>query len=131
MTRCGHVCCEITANRYHVHQHPPELCQRCSAIPDNRGVFDGESEGEVKEAEGVDLAELVADVLAHVVPEIPGLPVGVELAELVCDETRAVHEAATVDQLLAGLGRGELLTALAGRVAMAMAFGPATTEVAR
>lgn len=77
------------------------------------------------------LAELVADVLAHVVPEIPGLPVGVELAELLCDETRAVHETAAVDPLLAGLDRSELLTTLAGRVAVSLAFRPVGTGVPR
>jgi hypothetical protein len=112
---CGHRCCAIRDNPYHRHADPPSGCERCAALGDP-----------VVADEHVDLAELVAEVLAHVVPQIPGLPSGIELAERVCAETRAVHAAAAGDPLLAGLNLEEQRTVLAGRVALALAFGPAT-----
>jgi hypothetical protein len=107
---CEHSCCSIRGNPYHLHERPPERCLGCSAA-------DGEPSGEVS------LGELVAEVVARVAPEIPGLPTGRELVEQITAETRAVHAAAAADPVLAGVPAAERHTVLAGRVGLALAFG--------
>jgi hypothetical protein len=112
---CGHICCTIAGNRYHAHRDPPGLCDRCAWA-------DGDDAPRT-----VGLGSLVeAAVVAHLAPEVPGLPTGAELAERVGPEVLAVCEQARTDPDLAGLGADELRLALAGRVVIARCPSPAT-----
>jgi hypothetical protein len=111
VTSCGHRCCEIAGNSYHRHADPPDTCARCTAL--------------AREIDAVSLGQLVAEVVALVVPEIPGLPRGSELSTLVGIETTAVHRAARHDPQLYGLDADLRRTVLAGRVGISLAFGKA------
>jgi hypothetical protein len=73
-------------------------------------------------AESAELGRLVADVVARVVPELPGLPAAAELTELVASQALAVYAAGLVDPALQMLHERDRRTALAGRVGLAIAF---------
>jgi hypothetical protein len=43
MRTCGHRCCSIATNSYHVHLQPPQRCSRCAEVeplPDEPGQTD-------------------------------------------------------------------------------------------
>jgi hypothetical protein len=113
MSTCGHACCGITGNRYHVHTHEPGACGRCAEALDHRPVSTG---------------TIVADVISRVVPEIPGLPAGAELIERVSVEVTAACTDARTDPDLAGLDPAALHTTISGRVGIALAFNTSTVE---
>ena len=115
MRDCGHRCCHIRTNGYHRHVDAPATCPHCAraTLLADTGPPAGES---------VVLARIVSDVLARVAPEIPGLPAGAELAELVTGHALAVFAAGLVDPELHGLGERERRAVLAARVGLALAF---------
>jgi hypothetical protein len=122
---CGHRCCAITANAYHVHADPPLSCTRCAAVPPGADPAADEA------AEVMSLAQLVADVVAQVAPQIPDLPTGAALAELVGAVALHVHRNADEDDGLHGLDPDERSLVLAGRVGLALAFPAAFDPAAR
>jgi hypothetical protein len=107
---CGHRCCRIAGNAYHSHVEPPTTCPRCAALVPP------------EEADVAGLAHLVADVVANVAPQIPGLPGGPTLAELVGEHALAVFRSALAEPTLQVMPRAERRTVLAGRVALVLAF---------
>lgn len=104
---CGHLCCQIADNAYHVHAEPPPSCPRCAALG---------------EAEPVALGRLVAEVLLHVAPEIPGLPGGAALAALVGHHALDTYRAARDEPAVRALRDSERRAVLAARVGLALAF---------
>jgi hypothetical protein len=70
----------------------------------------------------VSLAHLVADVVANVAPQIPGLPGGSVLAQLVGEHALSVYRSALAEPTLQVLPRAERQTVLAGRVGLVLAF---------
>jgi hypothetical protein len=108
-TNCGHICCAIAENQYHVHADEPQECGRCI-----------KKAGQASGVEG--LGRLVATVLVRVAPEIPGLPTGPALVDRVADAVITVYEAARHDPELAGLSGEARHRTLVGRVALALAF---------
>jgi hypothetical protein len=125
MRGCGHRCCDIPSNGFHTHREPPTGCARCARIP----------EPETKELpvvrprpkapehrESYLLGRIVADVLARIAPQIPGLPGGSELNELVASHALAVYAGGLVDPDLQALGPRDQRSVLAARVGMALAF---------
>lgn len=107
---CGHQCCEIPSNRYHTHAGPPAHCPRCART--------GGHEGPVT----VTLGRILADVLARVAPQIPGLPTDEELTDLVASHTMTVYATGLIDPDVQRLDEREQRTVLAGRVGMELAF---------
>jgi hypothetical protein len=118
VNHCGHRCCEITGNAYHSHVEPPATCPRCAARPSGPGDVPPPPEG----SDLVSLGHLVADVVTNVAPEIPGLPGGSALAQLVGDSALSVYRAALSEPTLQVLPRAERQIVLAGRVGLALAF---------
>jgi hypothetical protein len=108
VSHCGHRCCTIADNAYHRHLDPPPTCPQCA-----RAYHQNES--------GL-LGRIVNDVLIRVAPEIPGLPTGAELAELVASHALAVYAAALVDPDVRALDERSRRTVLAARVGLALAF---------
>jgi hypothetical protein len=72
--------------------------------------------------ESVVLGRIVADVVARVAPQIPGLPADAELSELVASHALAVYAAGLVDPDVQVLAERERRTVLAARVGLALAF---------
>jgi hypothetical protein len=106
-TGCGHDCCSVARNRYHVHAAEPARCEHCT---DARQDLD-------------DLADIVSTVVNRVAPEIPGLPTDPDaLIDQVIDVTTAVHEATRTDGGLRALSPRRRRTVLAARVGIALAF---------
>jgi hypothetical protein len=68
------------------------------------------------------LGRIVADVVARVAPEIPGLPTDAALTELVASHALAVYAAGLVDPDVQGLDERDRRTVLAARVGLALAF---------
>jgi hypothetical protein len=117
MSHCGHQCCEIPSNGYHAHTEPPSSCGRCGDAGDS-AVDAGPGQGR----ESAVLGRLVADVVARVAPQIPGLPAETELTEIVASHALAVYAAGLVDPDLQILGERDRRTVLAARVGLALAF---------
>jgi hypothetical protein len=105
VSHCGHRCCEIADNAYHAHLEPPEVCARCGLM-----------------GSSVPLGRIVAEVVSRVAPEIPGLPVSAELAELVARLSLTVYAEAVADPEVLRLAEDDQTTVLAGRVGIALAF---------
>ena len=114
MSDCGHQCCEIPYNGYHAHTGPPSSCRHCAVTADTPAMSSG--------AESVVLGRIVADVVARVAPQIPGLPADAELSELVASHALAVYAAGLVDPDVQVLAERERRTVLAARVGLALAF---------
>lgn len=106
---CGHLCCQIATNPYHVHTSPAASCTRCAVAVDD-----------LPRPERLGL--IAAGVLAHVAPEIPGLPRGEALDRLVAAEVRTVCEAADSDPEISALAPQERALVLIGRIGLALAF---------
>jgi hypothetical protein len=70
----------------------------------------------------VPLGRIVAEVVARVAPEIPGLPAASQLADLVARHSLAVYSDALADPEVLGLSEEDQTTVLAGRVGIALAF---------
>ena len=130
MSGCGHRCCEIPSNSYHTHTGPPAVCGRCasaidpvagSACADQTGAAGGE-QAEPGAPESYLLGRIVADVVARVVPQIPGLPSGTELTELVASHALAVYASGLVEPEIQSLDDRDRRSVLAARVGMALAF---------
>jgi hypothetical protein len=115
MAGCRHRCCAIRSNPYHSHVDPPEGCRRCRVADVERLGFE--------------VDELVDAVLATLTPEIPGLPRGEPLAELVLAHAADVCLAAQDDPQLEHLDPEQRRTVLAGRVAVALAYPPVAPAV--
>lgn len=113
---CGHRCCRIRANAYHVHPRSPERCQPC------RAAAAREPEPRTPVVTVEDLALVVESVLTRVAPEVPGLPTGATLTELVSASALDHWVAALDDPDLIGTDRRERRRILAGRVGVALAF---------
>jgi hypothetical protein len=135
MNGCGHRCCEIPSNSYHTHLGSPAACPRCAheplpgpvspfAPPPPAAPPAPGDEGDGASAEGYLLGHIVSDVLARLAPEIPGLPSGDELAELVTSHALALYAAGIVEPGLQSLSERERHTVLASRVGLALAFPP-------
>jgi hypothetical protein len=140
MSDCGHLCCEIPSNSYHAHIGPPSICQQCASASATVSASPGSASGPEPAVIGADVAadrgaavvgtrseshvlgRIVADVVARVVPQIPGLPVETELTELVASHALAVYAAGLVDPDVQVLGERERRTVLAARVGLALAF---------
>jgi hypothetical protein len=113
---CEHDCCGIPENGYHVHTEVPDRCQRCSVVTSSAG------EATIRVSESVTLAEVVADVVASVAPQIPDLPAAAELADLVAHHALAVYAASLDDADVQALDGRTQRTVLAARVGLALAF---------
>ena len=114
MSDCGHQCCEIPSNGYHAHTGPPSSCRHCATV--------GPTADRGPRGESVVLGRIVADVVARVAPQIPGLPADAELSELVASHALAVYAAGLVDPDVQVLAERERRTVLAARVGLALAF---------
>jgi hypothetical protein len=68
------------------------------------------------------LGRIVADVLARIAPQIPGLPDGTELTELVASHALAVYAGGLVDPAVQALDERDRRSVLAARVGLALAF---------
>jgi hypothetical protein len=124
MSHCGHQCCEIPSNGYHAHIEPPATCPRCggtgsTVVSRSRPSSAGPAN------ESAVVGRIVADVVARVAPEIPGLPRDGELAGMVASHALAAYAAGLIDPDVQVLDEREQRTVLAGRVGLALAF-PAT-----
>jgi hypothetical protein len=119
MSHCGHQCCEIPSNGYHAHTEPPSNCGRCEDAGEDMSVSEA---GAGQGRESAVLGRLVADVVARVAPQIPGLPAETELTEIVASHALAVYAAGLVDPDLQILGERDRRTVLAARVGLALAF---------
>lgn len=106
MRDCGHRCCAIRANAYHAHVDPPGGCDRCARATERDRQM---------------LAEVITSVITRVAPEIPGLPTGADLTELVTGQTVATYARALTEPAVQGLSERERRTVLAGRVGVALA----------
>jgi hypothetical protein len=135
MDGCGHRCCEIPSNSYHTHLGTPSTCARCAhepgtgpvsafASPPPAGPPAVSDDGEGPSPESYLLGRIVADVLARLAPEIPGLPAGDELSELVASHALALYAAGIVEPDLQSLSERERHTVLTSRVGLALAFPP-------
>jgi hypothetical protein len=138
MNGCGHRCCEIPSNSYHTHLGEPSGCGRCADRPEPPAAHEPEPEvtmpvpavvepppgddGENASRESYLLGRVVADVLTRVAPQIPGLPTGTELNELVASHALALYASGIVEPDLQNLDERERRTVLATRVGLALAF---------
>jgi hypothetical protein len=104
---CGHHCCRIAANAYHVHAAAPERCEHCH---DARTEVDN-------------LSAIVNAVVDRVAPEIPGLPRDPDqLVDRVIAVTADIHQRSLAEPDLAHLSLNRRRTVLAARVGIALAF---------
>jgi hypothetical protein len=110
-THCGHRCCSIATNAYHSHQHEPADCERCAAIP-----VDADGPLHV-----VSLGRLVASVVTHIVPQIPGLD-GPDVRQRVASECLRIYAEGLSDPNVQALDALEQRSVLAARVGLALAF---------
>jgi hypothetical protein len=130
MDGCGHRCCEIPHNGYHTHTGRPSGCTRCATAPGTVGTGTL-PDAATRPATDADrphgyeshvLGRIVADVLARIAPQIPGLPGGTELTELVSSHALAVYASSLIDPDVQTLDEREQRTVLATRVGLALAF---------
>ena len=84
---CGHPCCAIATQRLPRPPGAAGLCRRCASA----AIAAGEP------VESVILGRMVASVITHVAPQIPGLPEGQELAELVASKALQIYADGLVD----------------------------------
>jgi hypothetical protein len=125
MDGCGHRCCEIPFNGYHTHAGRPSTCSRCDLAREHGAqLAAGHPNGTPTPSshESHVLGRMVADVLARIAPQIPGLPAGTELTELVSSHALAVYAGSIVDPELQHLDERERRSVLAARVGLALAF---------
>jgi hypothetical protein len=112
VTDCGHLCCQVRSNPYHVHICAPEDCDECTkaAAADQDGERDR------------DLAAITAAVMRSMVPHVVGLPGGRDLDRLVADRVHELHREALADHQLTGLAVAEWRHVVVVRVGLALAF---------
>jgi hypothetical protein len=120
MDDCGHRCCRIPENGYHVHPRSPEDCPHCQA-----GVAGTPAEAEIQadvDRMSNDLDRIATSVTDRIAPQIPGLPRGDGLEELVGSLTAVHYLDALDDHDLDGIDPDQWRTIVAARVALALAF---------
>jgi hypothetical protein len=120
MGHCGHRCCRIPFNGYHAHVTPPASCPGCAtgASLNLPSPPDGLAAGDCRET--TELGQMVADVLAQVVPDDSD-PRGAQLAEIVANHALAVYASGLVDPDIQCLGDQDRRAVLTARVGHAVA----------
>src|SRR5262245_39042940 len=121
MEDCGHRCCRIPDNAYHVHPCPPQECPNCRSALAGPPAADGDIRADV-ERMSRDLARTADTVIHRIAPQIPGLALGNGLEDLVSSLTAAHYLDALDDPDLYGLDQADWRTIVAARVAFTLAF---------
>jgi hypothetical protein len=99
MFDCGHRCCEMRDNRYHVHADEPEGCGRCAAADDVPGI----------------VATVIDAILPHLPPRSDGAPLAALVHAVVLSVCGEAHDDPQV-RMLDRAGRRRVLAARAGLV---------------
>jgi len=114
MDDCAHRCCALRSNPYHTHTSPPTGCPRCAAADDGAWGEDGANE----------IPIIAARVLHAVAPQIPHLPAGEQLDELVHATTMSTYHDSMGEPQVRALSRTDRRRVIAARVGLTLAFPP-------